>query len=179
MTKVVVVASRFVKGTTPEPGVSLYDQLVVTNTRAAPEEANALLRELLQREMDARFGGNQTKMGKAIGLKQGTISKFLRGGGAGFHMIAAIAALAPQDVAAIIGLPSPKEPVLYKKLKNLRRAIELGGDKWSPRTVAYAKTLGEHWRRDREIGDWVTMVEAFENAHKPRKAAKRPTRASA
>jgi hypothetical protein len=49
--------------------------------------------------------------------------------------------------------------------RNLRRALAVAGGSYSAETVRFARAIGDLWRRDRDMADWIELLEAYERDH--------------
>ncbi|HEU4619515.1 MAG TPA: hypothetical protein VFV10_15870 [Gammaproteobacteria bacterium] len=75
----------------------------MARTKALPAEVIATLGALVQAVVDSNFG-TQKEMGKKTGLSQAHLSNVIKGRGAGFHVLHALAQYRPADVARLLGI---------------------------------------------------------------------------
>jgi hypothetical protein len=130
-------------------------------------EKNALRFAVWER-MRAKHGtarGWQAKAAEDIGIKAETLSRMLkRGTDMGPQTLEALAAVAPAEVAVILGLSDDARPKrdLWPNLAELIGQIQ---GNVPPAVIIHAHRLNELWEHDREIGAWLDDLDRWRKDH--------------
>ncbi len=135
-------------------------------TKSLTKRQNGVIRSAIERLVEERFAGNRRNAAAALGVAPSFLSDVLRQKrGAGIKIVFGLVRYAPYAVSRAMSLESTLIPALGG-LPNLQRALAMcAANQMADTTLAYGAMQASCWRVDRDVGEWVSMLEAFDRSH--------------